>query len=322
MTMSGSQISGLSNPVNLNEAATKNYVDESVGQLSIISITLEQNIGIIYTPAQVYNTIANIKFDPDNILYLCPLDSMPSAADMATFLGPEFTVGKSWLTMFRSPQQSNTLFIRMIAGSSGPGCIFSPQTYLFCGIGLPQTPLINYSVSTILSVVTNVTSGSEQYYSYVISDVNDVTVDAQITGEGILTPSYGNGSLLGTGSIIYPIPVNPTINNTGSIAYTYANLKQFLIIRTGLTGPTSDTFVSAAIFVTSSDFAMGGGTFRFFIQNPTGFNLTLLSSSGWSFQAGNSNVIPAGCCGAFWVTVTISPASCLVRTISINPING
>ena len=181
---------------------------------------------------------------------------------------------------------------------------------------------MNYTTLTIISVVTNTTTGSEQYSSYVSSYFVNLPTNAQITDQGILTPSLGNGTIISTGSIIYPIPSSPNINSASSVIYTYTNLKQFLIVRTGLIADTIDTFIIASVFVTNSDFTMGGGTFRFFIQNPTAFNLTLSPSTGWSFQSGSSTVIPSSYCGAFWVTVTISPPSCLIRSMGINPING
>ena len=320
MVLAGSQISGLTNPTTGQQAATKNYVDESLNKLGTASIDLQQNVSTIYTPAQVYNNIVNIYFDPNNIDALCPIDSFPSAASMKSFLGAEFTLGKSWTTIVTAPRSGNEVFIRFFG--QGTGSIFNPITDLYCGNELPVTTSMNYSTITIISVVTNATLGSEQYYSYVSSYFVDLPTNAQITDQGILTPSIGNGSLVSSGTIVYPIPSNPILNNASSITYTYTNLKQFLIIRTGLTTNTSDTFVSASTFVSDSDFTMGGGTFRFFIQNPTAFSLTLTPATGWSFQSGSSNVIPAGYCGAFWVTVVVSPASCLIRSMGINSING
>ncbi len=322
MTLSGSQFTGLSNPTSSQEAATKNYVDESVNKLGVISVDLQQNVGTTYTPTQIYNNIINIYFDPNNILTVCNLDEFPSAADMKTFLGSDFTVGKSWLTIISAPSSNDELFIRFLNGLSSNGIIFSPITYFYCSLALPVTAAINYSYITIFSVVTNATLGAEQYYSYVTNIFNNVTTNAQITDQGVLTPSMGNGTLLESGILIYPVPSDPSIDSAVPVTYTYTNLKQFMIVRTGLIANTSDTFVVASTFVTDNDFIMGGGTFRFFIQNPTAFDLTLTPSVGWSFQSGSSSTIPSGYCGAFWATVTISPAACLIRSMGINPING
>ncbi len=322
MALSGSQFSGLENPTTSQEAATKYYVDQSINTLGVVSVNLQQNVNMFYTPTQVYNNIININYDPNNILAICAPKSLPTASDMMTFLGTEFVVGKSWLTIFAGPNTNDEIFIDFTGGIPQLGTVFSPITYYFCSLSLPYTTAINYSYITILSVVSDVTPGSEQYYSYVSSILNNVTTNAQITDQGILTPSFGNGALIGTGIIIYPVPSNPAINSSSQVTYTYTNLKQFLIVRTGLIANTSDTFIPASIFVTDNDFSMGGGTFRFFIQNPSGFDLSLTPSIGWSFQAGSSTVIPSGYCGAFWVTVTISPAECKIRTMGINPIDG
>jgi hypothetical protein len=322
MTLTGSQFTGLNNPTTSQEAATKNYVDENVNKLGNITINLEQNIAYLFTPAQIYNNFINLTIDPNNFTGFCHLDQFPLASDVKTYLGSEFVVGKSWTTIFSLPSTGNILLTRFISGSLDIGNIFIPITYLYCTIALPESTGINYSKITTLSIVTNDTVGSEQYYTYVISNFNDITTNAQITDKGVLTPSFANASLLGTGSIIYPIPSSPIINSVASIVYTYSNLKQFLIIRTGLTANTVDTFVSADVFVADDNFSMGGGTFRFFIQNPTIHNLTLNPSTGWTIQSGNSNIIPGGYCGAFWITVVVSAASCHIHTISISPING
>jgi len=324
MSLVGSQFSGLINPTSGQQAATKNYVDQSVNKLETITVNVEQNFALQYTPTQVYNKIINITMDPNNILAFCPIDLLPTAVDMKTFLGSEFTIGKSWITILDSPQTGNDLFVRYTGAFQGEGIVFSPLSNLYCSLVLPTTTGVNYTRITLFSLVTNITSGSEQYYTYVISPFNDLDTDAQITDQGVLTPSMGNGSILDTipGSVIYPVPNNPALSSSSPLVYTHANLKQYLIVRTGLTANTADTFVAAAVFVTSSDFTMGGGTLKFFIQNPTAYDLTLTPSAGWSFQAGNSNIIPAGYCGAFWVTVIISPASCKIYSLSINPING
>jgi hypothetical protein len=315
MTLSGTQFSGLDNPTNPQEAATKNYVDQSVNTLGVITVDTLQPMAIIYTPAEVYNNIINIQFNPDNIFAFCAADSLPFANLMKTFLGTDFVIGKSWLTIFAGPTSNNELFIKFLG-------VVNPITYYYCSLALPYTIITNYSYVTILSVVTDITPGSEKYSSYVSSIFNNVTTNAQITDQGLLTPSLGNGALLGTGTIVYPVPNDPSINSAVPIAYTYSNLKQYLVVRTGLIANTSDSFIPAAAFVTDNDFTMGGGTFKFFIQNPTVFDLTLVPSLGWSFQAGSSDVIPAGYCGAFWVTVTISPAACKIISMGINPING
>jgi hypothetical protein len=321
MSLTGSQFSGLTNPTNSQEAATKSYVDETVSKLGVITINVVYNASTAYTPTQVYNNIINLTEIPNNVTGLCAFDTFPTATDMKTFLGSDFQVGKSWTTIFRAPQISNQLFVRFIGGNP-PSCILSPINYLLCGLPLPVFALANYSVATLVSVITNITSGSETYYTYLTSNFVDLTTDAQITDRGVLTPSMGSGSVLSNGTVIYPIPANPSINSSSPVTYTYANLQQFLIIRTGLTADTIDTFVSATDIVANSDFIMGGGTFRFFVQNPTAFNLALSPGTGWSYQTGNTGLIPAGYCGAFWVSVTISPPSCLIYSVGTNPING
>lgn len=324
MSLSGSQISGLINPTSSQQAATKNYVDGTVNKLGVISINLQQNVVTTYTPVQIYNNIINIDFSPDNILGSCNTNMFPTAANMKIFLGPEFTVGKSWTTIFVGPSSAdNDAFVSFQSGTVANGVIFSPVNYDLCAAALPATAVLNYASVSVLSIVTNSTTGSEQYYSYVSDVFSNVTTNAQITDQGILTPSFGNGKFITESAIIYPIPNNPVMSSNG-ITYTYANLQQFLIVRTG-TAPMSDTFVPASTLVTANDFIMGGGTFRFFIQNSSPYDLFISPSAGWTFKtpnAGSGDAILPGYCVAYWVTVTISPPACLVYMLGNNPITG
>jgi len=328
LTMSGSQISGLVNPTNPQEAANKNYVDSSLNSLGVITI----NIGLptTYTPAQIYNNIINFT-NNNNFFLICAADSLPTGPDMSAYLGSEFQLGKTWKTIFRAPftdpsipLQTNA-FVRFIAGQPSDGNQIIPITYAYFILFASQTmALFNNSVAEVTYVVTDVTPGSEAYQAFVTSYYSNVDSDAQITDRGVLTPTMATSGTngLSTGTVIYPLLQNPSINSSSPVTYSYSNLQKMLIVRTGLTGPTSDTFDNAAIIVTSSDFLMGGGTFKFWIQNPTLFALTLVPSVGWSFQTGNNPVIPAGHCGVFWVSVVISPPSCIVSSLGTNPING
>jgi len=319
ITISGSQITGLVDPTLDQEAATKNYVDQSLNKLGIVNITLEQKNMVTYTPSQIYNNIVNLTMN-NNYLDTCPVDSLPTGTDMQTYLGTEFTVGKTWTTIFRGPQTSQGMFVRFIGGDSILGNPVSPITYLYCGFPLPAFCVVNYSVITLTCVVTN--TSTPNYNAYVTSNLVDITTETQITNQGILTPSIGSGSVLSTGSIIYPMLSSPQINSSSAQTYTYANLQKTLIIRTGLTAPTSDTFVTASVMASNAAFTMGGGTIKFWVQNPTAHNLTLLQPTGWTLQSGNSAVIPAGYCGCFWVTINISVPSCILYSLGTQPLSS
>jgi hypothetical protein len=241
---------------------------------------------------------------------------------MKTYLGANFQVGRKFLTIFRAPYVDSYLFLRVI-GTDVTNYTLTPITYLYCGFAFQVIESLNYSNVAIVTTITDDTLGSEMMEGYIIANFYDFTTDAQITDEGILTGTLLDTTVLTTsGAIIYPIPVDPEINSVASVIYTYANLQQYLIIRSGLTAPTSDTFVSATTFVTDDDFNMGGGTIRFSIQNISGFDLTLTPGVDWSFQTGNNDVIPAGYCGTFFVSVTIDPPSCLIYSIGTFPLDG
>ncbi len=298
ITLSGNQLTGLSNPINSDEAVNKNYIDE-MNKLGIVSINLSASEEITYTPKQVYNNIINIDYISNNIIPAYTIDSLPSSSQMLEFLGTEFRIGKTWTTILRGPHNQNKLFVRFVKGDN-----------LF-----PINVTINnFSVIVIKSVITGSEMiNSKTINSYVVSHFNNVTTNTQITDRGIITPSFANGSLFETGSIIYPIPSDPEINSSLPVTYTYSDLKKILIIRTGLIADTVDTFISA------NELSVNG-TFKFFIQNPNPFTLTLSEGLGWSFSPGNNGIIPPYHCGSFWVTV--NPISCIIRSVCTNPING
>lgn len=313
------KIENLSDPINNDEAATKKYVDSSINIFESINLTEEQLLATEYTPEQIYNKILNINISPNNIEAACLPSVYPIAEDMAEYLGNEFVIGKSWTTIFKYSNSNNELQVKGILGPEPIPSLY-PSSFIFFGIPLPAVITPNYTVITIKCVVTNDTIGTERYVAYITSYNIDINTNAQITDRGILTPSLITST--NNTSLIYPIPSNPDINSITSVTYTYEDLRNYFIIRTGLTSDTNDTFEIASDFIQHQDFDMGGGTFKFFIQNPTLYNLTLNTNTGWTFSTGNSNIIPSLHCGAFWVTVTISPPSCKIYTISINPING
>lgn len=299
ITIADGQINGLSTPTNNSDAATKAYVDQTGVKMGIVNLDLSFVDQYTFLPAEMYNNIINVRFEPDNIFTLCAPSYLPPGDDMRIYLGAEFVVGKSWTTIFRGPQTDKPIFMRLVMGLISNGCFLLPYSNLVCGSKSPTLIIGNYTTVMLTSVVT----GPATYQSYVVSTYTDSNSTAQITNQGIRTPSFGPGSAVaggGAGFLLFPIPENPQ-QNGNSVMYTVAMLKSGLIVRTGLTNNATDTLITASVLYSDEVYRMGSGTFKFYVQNPNNFTITITPPSGWVFKNGAGMIQPFYC-SLFWVS--------------------
>lgn len=335
VSLTNGLLSNVTDPTSPQEGATKHYVDIVANGLEVITVTSDYGIDYFYTPSQVINTILDRQFTPNtysNSLFVT--DFFPSASDIITYLNTfsQATIGTTFKTIIRMPQldviQSPSILTRtrLITGSLDESFIIYPENNSIDGIVTNLVIVTSETILTIVSIITNITPGSEQILGYITENTFGFAQNASITDQGLLTSSFNlivePNNTTRNGVIIYPLV--PTIfNSFTSVTYTYDDLQTQLIIRS-LIIDTTDTFVTAATIATSDAFLMGSGTFRFFLQNTSNYTLTLSTPSDWFFIQGNSNVVPPLFCGAFLVSVNIGIGlpSCIVRTIGMSPLNG
>lgn len=163
-------------------------------------------------------------------------------------------------------------------------------------------------------VFTNVTPGEEVLVGYVSNNSTLIpTGSSSVTDQGLLAKSLYVNDI-----VIYPtIPTDYTLD--GPVTYTYPDLEKNLIIRGGsLTGSVSDTFDTVATMIANDVFAMGSGTFKFFLQNidPT-FDVTLTASAGWTMDPASDMTIGAGKTGVFLVSVNTVLVTARIFSVGI-----
>ncbi len=319
VVINGGNITGVTTGPLGTDAVNKLYVDNTL-KLTNSNFNVQMNIGQIFTPAQIYNQVVSIDVASSNLLGFCPPDFFPSTASMATYLGSKFVVGHSWITIIKFPEQQQYLLSRLVGKNFNveEGVSFLPKTSL-CGPSLPVTFMTNYVSIKCVCTITSI-APTATYSIFVTESFLSVEKDSRITNDGVLTDSFGTALISSTsfGSIIYPLTNNLEINDTLSVVYSYQNLKRVLIIRSGLTGPTSDTFDDASVIIANQDFNMGSGTFKVYIQNISSFLLTLTPSVGWTFIG--SATIPAGKVSSFLISVNTLLTTCTLTALGNKPI--
>lgn len=333
LRISNNRISGLALPVNQTDAANKQYTDSKQNTISfenqnVKTPTFFEMINLV--PDQVYNTVLDLTVTPNNdLMFLFPyFVVLPTASEMKTHI-EDFSIGKSWTTI-----------VRIIPTYVyEPLAIFIVKNILGDEYTIGTATTVSHDTISITSVVTSIEP--PDYYMYVQYSTNIVPeTKTIITEHGMKTDSFINGGMFNrapisfefndydisgvletetTGVILYPVPANPVIDSSVSITYTYSTLKQFFICRTGLLADTVDSLPDISELILNSDFAMGFGTFRLFIQNPTEYNLTVGLVTGWTLAQGSSNIIPSNHCSVFLITA--GPSGHSIRTIGINPLN-
>jgi len=316
-------IGNLNNPVNPTDAATKSYIDSS-NILTQVTVYTDPSLAYQYTASEFINTIINRTFyaNLNTGLSCSDTDMLPTLADIKSTLGSNFKVGYSWTTMILMPKTIDQVYGTGVTSTESSYTI-SPISYA-CSIPTTSISLVNFESVTLNSVIQNVTLGSEQIIAYVISAVFDTVQQSQITDQGILTDNFISSSMYPF-SIIYPLVSNPIITSVSPVTYTYNIMQTQFIIRSGLTGSISDVLDTATNIVNLSNntFSMSSsGTFKFSIQNISAYTLGISLNTGWTLLGGNNLSIPTMSCGTFWVSVIISPPSCIIRNLGTFAING
>ena len=341
ITLSGGRLSNVSNPYSGQQGATKDYIDMFANVLTQTTVNSDYGVDYSYTPAQVVNTVLNRTFNRATFSdTFVNTDFLPSAADVIAYINTysQVTIGTSFKTIIRIGGGNVAILrLRFISESFDESYKVFPENNIIDGIVDNLIIVTGGSINTITSVITDITPGSEKIIGFLTQNTFNssqgnlgVVVEpplgpASITDQGLLTASFNlvldPSNDTRNGMIIFPL-VPQIISDLNPQTYTYANLQAQLIIRADLILATTDTFVTAAVIAAEDVFLMGGGTFRFFVQNSSAFNLTLAPSAGWSFLTGNPNVIPSMYVGAYLVSVTISPPTCVVRTLNLASLNG
>jgi hypothetical protein len=203
------------------------------------------------------------------------------------------------------------------------GVLFSPLgnlNFLVPNVSTPSVAPMWQAVTEFKYTMTDVVSATKECIGYVLTNQMIAPTNGAITDKGIISPTFTAGIL-----IYNTVPTNYTTD--GTVTYSYPNLENRLIIRGGsLTGNVSDTFdIVTTILTDGADvFAMGPGTFKFYIQNidPT-FDVILTASAGWTLDPLVSDfTIGPGKTGVFYVKIDTILETAFLFPVGIFARNG
>ncbi len=335
--MSGSNISGITDPTLSSQVSTKNYADLS----SLKNVNQLTGAGTLtYTASQIYNGIiirvgltlqTNTHLTtPDTDISVRNQDTFPTATDIFTYLD-SINIGPyiGFTFSFNLYNISQNGSISLIIKAPDSSIIFSPYSSTNIETNL-SSPIIYGSYQ--LSAQCMITGVDTPEITVIITRNSLVNNIEYTPGPGVYDSQnsiYNNISENGNAVCVQATtlrtnvqsltPMNPIyFTDTSSRTYLYSDLSRRMIIRSGFVEQISDTIINSISFLSNSFFSNGSNTglgFEFAIQNNSLFNLGLIPSTGWTFTQTIS--IPSIHTGLFNVIVDTELNTCTLFVIGM-----
>jgi hypothetical protein len=292
ISITSNQISGLSNPVDDNQVANIGYLPE----LSVVNLSTSV-ASTNLTASQVVNKYLNRTITATSGTIQ---DILPTNIAVTTLLGS-------------SGVTSGTFSFSFVYNYTG-----TASTVLLFGNIIPEgnyqyinnpIPVITVSANNIVSFKATIgTDGSVAYYIKNTQPIYDVSTSGPlVTSVGLKTDNFTSTKTITNNSfIIYPL-VPTAVTLDGAYTYTYADIRNRLIIRSGITTDTTDTFDILANWTTDEAFSLGSGQIKFVIQNISSHNLKVGPDSaptGWYYDTNYNRTIPPNKNGLFYINYT------------------
>lgn len=291
ITIGSNTISGLSNPTNGTEAATKSYVD-SAGSLTIVNIN---TVGpTTYTATDIINHIIY----RDTQTSGTTTDTFPTAAQIVT--ESDASVGT---TIYFGIRNVNADYTNIVNFNVGSGITFGNTQNIFAG----------YQYNGVI-IVTNVTPGSEAatVYSLGCTETNTLNWGVELNGLGSKVDTVRITDyfpIFNTPTSIYsssPISINQTSVNK-KILYISDTVARTV----NLDSPYSFMGVVKSSSTITNPYIWTSGGIDFYIVNQSstsGANVTLTGTGilPWTMDPNSNMKIPPGYTGWFMIYLTVT----------------
>jgi hypothetical protein len=286
ITITDNVVSGVSDPIDQTGAVTYNYLNKN--NISLVTFSTTNNSNSL-TTGQVINKYLVREITSSSTIIQ---DLLPTAATVISFLGSGTIDYNSFdfYYYFKGPATSVLLFGNVIPMGN------------FNNLNNP-VQVLTVPSGTLVHLVGTVIDSDIVYY---VRNSQNIYSEPRITDIGITTNYFNsnhNDSTLAS-FIIYPV-IKTIIDSNTAHTYTYTNVMNKLILRSGLTSNTTDTFQALSGFTTNSAWSLGTGQIKFVIQNLSNFDLSIGDNSsvptGWSWNTNFTRTIPSGHNGLFYI---------------------
>jgi hypothetical protein len=312
LQITDNNISGISNPIEDSGLCTYDYFTGATIKIVNYNTTNQSNS---LTGTQIINTFLNRTITNSNNIIQ---DILPT----------DISVFNSYNNNSTSASTSSTFSFVFIYNFIGPaekvllfGNIIPYGNFLYTNKALP---VITIPKNTLVFLNATYQDGVVTYY---IKNNQNFYSNAKINNIGLSTfnfTSYANDLNIKLNATFMIWPMIPTeINSNISHTYTYSNIKNKLIIRTGLTSDTTDTFSTLSIFTSSGAFSLGSGQIKFVVQNISSYNIKIgpdVAPTGWSYDTNFNRTVPPNMNGFFYINYT--GTTLYLYTIGIYNRNG
>lgn len=185
-------------------------------------------------------------------------------------------------------------------------------------------PVITVPANTLVYIIGTITDLANDEITYYIKNCQNMYSEPRITNIGLLTNNFSSFSDTDTLSsfIIYPL-IKTEITDVTAHTYTYAEIRNKLIVRSGLTATTTDTFDILSTFTSDNIWTLGSGQIKFVIQNISNYDLIVgpgVPPTGWDYNVVYNRIIPSGSNGYYYINYNGS--SLYLYTIGIYSRDG
>jgi len=328
--INNNRIQNIADPVLNQSAANKEYV-QNTNLTPISLLTTGSSVTTNLTPTQVINTILQRTFNTTGTL---DQDILPTASSIIAAI-PGCIVGSAFTFIYQyvNITEPNFHVIVLYGNSTTPTAseqtnIIPKGDYFYINTSDNNINIFPETIVEFIGTVISIDAGSEVVNFY-ITNYQQLYINntQQLTQLGLLTDNFfiEPNAIFNNAFVIQPL-IPTAISQDTPYTYNYSDLKNLLIMRSGLTANTQDELGPMSSFLgTSTAFSMSSGSFKFVIQNvDPRFSLTFGSNAdtGWTFATGSSRIIPIGYNGFFNASINTSANTATLYTLGILSRNG